>query len=964
MHFLRRGLVARLRSRLSRASYGGLIASVVALLAAPAMAQVQTGSITGTITDTSNAVLPGVNVTLSGEKLIGGDATQISDTTGAYRFDRLPPGAYTVKFELQGFRGITREDIRVSAAFIATVHVKLEIGSVAESITVTGESPTVDTRSNVQQTVMNQEVLEGIPTGRDPWSLAKLIPGVQVATYDVGGTQSMQQSRMSAHGANIADVSYNIDGATVNWPGSDGGATMIYYDQGMFEEVNYMTSAVPAEVMAGGIAINMVTKDAGNKWKGNARYSFANSDLQSVNHLDAAAAAARVGNTFLGNPTLKTYDFNLSGGGALVENRVWANGTYRKWVVNKLVNARNPDGSQALDDNDLKNYSGKVVMSLTPNNKVAASYFWNDKIRGHRRDTPPNIMPDIAATVQTNPVQTTQAKYTGIRGRMVFESNFSVMDGQTNYLYQPGTPADAIRKLDNTLSTGEFAAAREEHQPNSRHQFDNIVSYAKTGMGGEHLFKGGVQWARLYYESQYTVQGHHYTVYNNGLPTAIRQFNTPTNPKNVAHVTGFFLQDAWSVKRLTLNVGFRFDRYVGTLPEQSNPGGPFIAAKSLPETEVIDQSIGVWRAGASYDLTGDGQTALKASYSRYGLQVGIDRVQNVNSLSNGSRDCPWTDPNGDGRFQASEVNVAQCPAFSGGVNTFYDPNGVDWPYSDEVTAGIERQIMRDMRLGVMFYYRTNRAQLGQRNIAVPTSSYTPFTVTIPNGPGGTLASPKPMTVTVYNLAASLVSAQNNIRDNDPYLDTDYRGVEFTAAKRFSRNWQMVGGFTVGKNEGGPPAPTSFTNFADLNDPNVTLYPKGIIGNDSKYGFRLSGSYHLPYEVTLAGSVISNTGYPYVSTFSVSRALAATAGVSLTRASQTVFLSNRGDERFPNVTSVDIRLSRAFRFGQRRIVPQVDFFNIGNASPIVALTSSVGNTYLAPVEILAPRIIRVGFSIDF
>ena len=121
---------------------------------------------------------------------------------------------------------------------------------------------------------MNQEMLEGIPSGRDPWSVAKLIPGVQVSTYDVGGTQSIQQSRSSAHGSSTNDVSFNIDGATVNWPGGGGGATMLYYDQGMFEEMNYMTSAIPAEVMAGGVSINMVTKDAGNKWRGDTRYSY------------------------------------------------------------------------------------------------------------------------------------------------------------------------------------------------------------------------------------------------------------------------------------------------------------------------------------------------------------------------------------------------------------------------------------------------------------------------------------------------------------------------------------------------------------------------------------------------------------------------------------------------------------------------------------------------------------------
>src|SRR4029453_9986124 len=200
---------------------------------------------------------------------------------------------------LQGFKSVTRTAIRISASFVATVNAKLEVGDLSETITVTGESPTVDTKSNLQQTVMSQEILEGVPTGRDPWSLARLIPGVQVATYDVGGTQSMQQSALSSHGSSTNDVSYNIDGATVNWPGLGGGSTMLYYDQGMFEEVNYTTAAIPAEGMAGGVSINMVTKSAGNRWRGNVRYSFSNDDLQAENHWGNGLPA-----TFLGNPTL------------------------------------------------------------------------------------------------------------------------------------------------------------------------------------------------------------------------------------------------------------------------------------------------------------------------------------------------------------------------------------------------------------------------------------------------------------------------------------------------------------------------------------------------------------------------------------------------------------------------------------------------------------------------------------
>jgi len=223
------------------------------LAAATADAQVQTGSITGIVTDSSSAILPGATVSLSGERLIGGLQTQTTDVSGAYRFDRLPPGAYHLKFELQGFRSMERDDIRVNASFVATVNAKLEVGNVSETITVTGESPTIDTKSNVQQTVLTQDILEGVPSGRDPWSVGKLVAGLAVSTYDVGGTQSYQQSSFSAHGSSTADVSFNIDGATVNWPGGGGGSTMLYYDQGMFEEINYMTSAIPAEVMAGGV---------------------------------------------------------------------------------------------------------------------------------------------------------------------------------------------------------------------------------------------------------------------------------------------------------------------------------------------------------------------------------------------------------------------------------------------------------------------------------------------------------------------------------------------------------------------------------------------------------------------------------------------------------------------------------------------------------------------------------------
>jgi hypothetical protein len=504
----------------------------------PVHAQVTTGSITGVVEDSGGAIVPGVTVSLSGDRLIGGTSSQVTDASGGYRFDRLPPGTYILKFELQGFRTVERRDIAVSASFTATVNQKLDVGALTEAITVQGESPTVDTKSNLQQTVMNQELLEGIPSGRDPWSMAKIIPGVQVATYDVGGTQAMQQSDLRVHGARNDDKNFAIDGTTVNWPGGGGGSTMLYYDQGMFEEMNYQTSAIPAEVMTGGVYLNMVTKSGSNRWRGDMKSFYANKNWQSENFDDAIAAGLPGG-----VPITKLYDFNVAGGGPLMRDRLWVNGLYRNWRADKLTVVRNPDGTRAIDDNLIWNISGKGIWQASSNQKLAVSWNYNWKERFHRRDTPPNFVEDRASLWQTNPAASTQVRYTLVRRKLVYESTFGIMDGVTNYYYQPEVQPTDIRIVDNGLSTAFVAAQRHEEQPNYRAQFDNVFSYTTTGWGGDHLLKGGVQIAQMGMYDQIWVNGDMYIVFNNNSPNSVQLWNTPTAHNSKIRLFGFFGQD-------------------------------------------------------------------------------------------------------------------------------------------------------------------------------------------------------------------------------------------------------------------------------------------------------------------------------------------------------------------------------------------------------------------------------------
>ncbi len=915
----------------------------------PLMAQVSTGSITGTVKDASGAVLPGANVTVAGENLIGGAQTLTTGAGGGYRFDRLAPGFYDLKFEMTGFKAFERKGIRINAAFTATVDAALEVGRMEETVTVAGESPTVDTKSNLQQTVMSQEILEGVPTGRDPWSVAKLIPGVLVATYDVGGQQSMQQSALSAHGSLDADKTFAIDGLAVNWPGGGGGATMLYYDQGMFDEVNYQTAAIPAEVSAGGIFMNMVTKSASNRWKGDLRFYFANDSTQSDN--SKTDELKRLGFTG-GNPVERLYDLNVSGGGPLVKDKLWLNGSVRTWSVDRLtLGARNPDGTPAVDDNRIRNYSGKMVWQLAPAHKLSGSYNFDDKQRFHRRDPPPAFVEDRASVHQFNPAASGQVKYTYAKNRFVFDSGLGMMDGETEYQLQKEVKPTDLRHEDTVRNSASVAGNRHQTNPNSRLQFDNTLTYRTGGASGEHLLKFGVQYSRLRFLDQYEVNGDMHLLFNDGVPNQVRIWNTPVANLSLERQIGLFAQDSFSLASgLTLNLGVRFDTNKGWIPAQSSAAGTFVGARSIDQRDIIDQKRFAFRAGAVYDVGKSGKTALKASYSRYALNVGIDRVQLVHPFRWTSGTRSWTDRNGDRLPQPDELGT--FTGFADVANRYADAGGPDWPYSDEVTAGVERQLFRNVRAGLMYYHRSNRKQVGFRNATIPTSAYTAQTIDVPpapRGPGGS--------VTFYNLNPAFFGAAfvGNVYDNQDILDTDYDGVELTIAKRFSARWQMMGGLTVGNNKGGAVT-------GDLNDPNQSQnFPEGTVGMDSKYALRLSGSYRFPGDVTLAGSLISNGGYPIQSQYAVTRATFPT----LTRASQTVRLSKRGDERLPNVTMLDLRLARSFSLGGgRSLNPQLDVFNVTNASAFVTRNVNVGSVYLVPTEILAPRIVRFGVALNF
>src|SRR5688572_12983662 len=163
------------------------------VLSLPVLAHAQ-ASITGVVRDTSGAVLPGVTVEAASPALIERVRSSTTDSTGQFRIVDLQPGSYTVTFTLTGFNVVKREAIELTGSFTALVNAEMPLGSLEETITVTGESPIVDVQSTRRQQVLERDVISAIPTGRNYYGLAVLVPGITTATNDVGGIRSEEHT--------------------------------------------------------------------------------------------------------------------------------------------------------------------------------------------------------------------------------------------------------------------------------------------------------------------------------------------------------------------------------------------------------------------------------------------------------------------------------------------------------------------------------------------------------------------------------------------------------------------------------------------------------------------------------------------------------------------------------------------------------------------------------------------------
>lgn len=914
-----------------------LFCTLAALSAVPASAQ---SAIAGVVRDTSGAVLPGVTIEASSPSLIEGTRSAVTDATGQYRVQDLRPGEYTVVFTLAGFRQVKRSGITLPASFTATVNADMSVGAVEEAITVTAASPLVDVRSSVSQSVMNRETLDTIPTGKDPFAVGQLIAGVTTATPDVGGTQVMQQPTLQVHGSSNNDNVFMVDGVQIQHIGFGGNQTGFYFNDGLMDEISYQTSSLPAEAPVGGVQINMIPRDGGNVFHGSVFSTGANSSLQSDNlDADLVKLGFRKQNRVRG-----VYDLNGTLGGPIRKDRLWFFGTYRRWSAdNYLGNTFTSTGAQAVDDQHISDATIRLTTQASRKNKLSFHYDRSIKFRGHR---PNNYISVSTNDPLSDVVQTTQLNYIGeikwtapLTNRLLVEAAVFTLPVNYSLSFEPDADPNAVATLDQTRSAIYGVSPRQDNNSARMFTYAANVSYVT----GSHALKAGMQVRTGYSEERFTSRGDIVQVIVNDRANSVRLLNTPSGHKEEGINTGLYIQDSWRFNRLTINPGLRFEHFGMSIPAQSAPAGTWIGARDFPaQNDIIDWNTLSPRVGFSWDVVGDGETALKGGVSRYDRLEGITIVQPLNQRNIAFQTCPWSDGNGDLRAQNNEIAFGSCTGSLLPSLGKVDAN-LKRPHQWEYTVMLQRQVGSRTSVSVGYYGRRFSDLYTTVNALVPPSAYTPVTIANP-------LTGQPLTV--YNQSPSTRGLVQNQLTTIPDLRHTYNGVEFQVNTRMTKA-TVFGGLTIGRDYGDQ-------DSGDLNNPNIRVNNRGNIGFDSPYQIRGGFSYRLPAATQVSGSIREASGLPQNRVYTVTTSVVP----GLTQVTQNVQVAPRGEFRYPWVNLVDLRVAKVFRAGNVKFEPTADLFNVFNNNAVTSAVTTVGSSLGRPSAIVMGRLLRLGGRITF
>jgi hypothetical protein len=1005
-------------------------------------------TLAGTVRDTSGAVLPGVTVEASSPALIEKTRTAVTDGSGQYQITNLQPGAFAIKFSLQGFTTVVREGVELTGGGVTTINVELRVGTVSESITVTGETPVVDVQSSRQQTVMPGEVVRSLPASRGYGNYLAALPAIQATGFNTGVATST--NFFSARGGRANEGVVQIDGLNVGSPFNGGGVSNYAYDMNNAIEVQVSISGGMGEADRGAPSFNIIPKTGGNNFSGNYFGSFAGKWAQTSNIDDHLRGLG-----FAEAPALlKNWDSNFSIGGPIKRDHIWffantrTTGNYQD-TQNQYANKNAGNASLwtwAKDDSvRVRNAASRIVNSIrltdqiTPRNKAGFyfDYTMNCSGSSFAKDSSqcrspgsdwtasgPGIGPGVATTspesgtIWNAPLSILQGTWTSpISNRLLFESGYSEFRVRWGDVMPEGAITNLIPVTEQSTNAGvpfanyQYRGWLAQPSQNQKHAtWRASLSYVSGGNNLKFGHQGGFMVAKTTTQVQQQLS---YT-FNNGAPIQLSTRVGPTRVSDRLRYGAFYVQDAWSRGRLTLQGALRFELASSWSPDEENgvlEAHRFGNANIFPRTDGVKGYRDITpRGGAVYDLFGNGKTAVRMNVGQYlqGVFSGeAYTIKNPATTLVSSITRQWTDganlPEGTpGRGDM----VAQCDFLNPVANLECGPwSNLNWGASVATTrvnpavlegwgvrnndwqfgVGIQHEILPRMSIDVSYNRRWWGNFFTTNNAALTAADWDQVTLTAPRHtslPGG---GGYPVTFLVRNARQAVgVADSYYTTDKDFGDETHYwHGVDASFSARARQSLFFQAGTSTGRGVndtceietarfGRPMVIIDGQPTCDFTEPWLTQVRGLATYTVPKADVLVSVIYRSQPNAQPAATTVATNGGSRIATYQMTPAQFLTAtGVALRAglAQQSVNLLAPGAVYGDRVNVTDLRVAKVVRFGGKRLNVGVDLYNLFNANPPTTFetvfdVATVGARWLQPTAVLNPRAARLNVQFEF
>jgi hypothetical protein len=1020
----------------------------------PSVARAQ--SVAGTVRDSSGAVLPGVTVEASSPALIERTRTVVTDANGLYQIIDLRPGTYDVTFTLPGFVTIARKALELSGGGVTTVNAEMRVGGVQETITVTGESPVVDVQTSTsREQVLSNEFIRSLPASRGYGNYLAGVPGITGTGLSSGAATS--NNFFTSRGGRSSEGNIQIDGMNVGASVGGGGVSGYQYDMSNASEVQVTIAGGLAEVDRGGPAFNMIPKTGGNTFSGFYFGSIAGKWAQSSNIDDELAAAGLADVPAL----IRNWDTNFAFSGPILRDRIWffANartiGTYQDSPGRYgNLNAGTPsmwtyardESVKVRNANSKKIGAARLTWQASQRDKLAfyVDYTKNCSGGSFAKDagqcrgpgdgwtaSGPGIGPGVtnnspeSGTIWDAPAKIMQASYSAPwSSRILVEAGFSSFWTEWGDIRPAGAAVDQIAVTEQTSSAGTQTPASNyiyHGWPATGGTMQQNAQYRATFsyVTGAHSFKTGYQGAYMSAKTPTFIGQQISYRFNNRVPNQLTQRVGPTLTSNRTVPDAFFAQDTWTRSRLTLQGGLRYEHVRSFFPEgqgiiEAHRFGP---AFTFPRSEGVRGLNDITpRMGASYDLFGNGKTAIKVSLSKY-LQAAYNgdtyTISNPAVTLQPTTSRSWSDTTGLG---INNDFVAQCdflnPLANGECGAWTNLNwgklvptttvnpdvlegwgkrNSDWQFS----AGVQHELLPRVSLDVSYSRRWWGNFFVTHNRALTPTDYDEVTLTapldsrLPGGGGYPVSFLVRNNNSVLGVQDSYYTSTSDFGDETHY----WQGVDVTINARLASGLQFQGGTSTGRGVNDT-CDVLIGRFGRPMTPSTaTLAATGVVEGQPDCSatepwlttFRGLASYTIPKADVLVSAIVrsqpnvqpgadvATNGASRAANYLMSTTQFQTAtGRSLRSGvtTETVNLLLPGQLYGERVNNLDMRVAKIVRIKGTRANIGVDFYNLTNAnthSTVDATYSAdptLASRWLRPTAVLQPRFVRFNVQVDF